>query len=76
MHKSFQRLICDSKVGSELFFSDSFSKQLIVLMEERLRGRDFTTVSEFESYFDQLEEAVLSFIREFNQHKKGEFVKL
>lgn len=63
-------MIFEGGLGEELFMADSFSRSLVVFLEEKLKEREVKKVDEFEAFLDNLESWFVCHITKFNNHKK------
>ena len=70
LEKTFGKVIFEGRLGEELFMADSFSRSMVVFLEETLKERQVSQVEEFESFIDNLENWLVCFLTQFNKHKK------
>ena len=70
MEKTFGKVIFEGGLGEELFMTESFSRSLVVFLEEKLKDREVNRLEEFEAFLDNLESWFVCFLTNFNTHKK------
>ena len=55
LEKTFGKVIFEGGLGEELFMTDSFSRSMVIFLEEKLKEREVTKIEEFEVFIDNLE---------------------
>ena len=70
MEKTFGKVIFEGGLGEELFMTESFSRSLVIFLEEKLKEREVKKIDEFEAFLDNLESWFVCFLTKFNYHKK------
>ena len=63
-------MIFDGTLGTEIFLQDHFSRQLLILLEQKLKTNDVAGVDEFESFLENLEHWFVDYLRSVNREKK------
>ena len=70
LEKTFGKVIFEGGLGEELFMTESFSRSLVIFLEEKLKEREVKKIDEFEAFLDNLESWFVCFLTKFNYHKK------
>ena len=55
LEKTFGKVIFEGGLGEELFMTDSFSRTMVIFLEEKLKEREVSRVEEFEVFLENLE---------------------
>ena len=70
LEKTFGKVIFEGSLGEEIFMTESFSRSLVVFLEEQLKDRKVSKVEEFEAFLENLESWFVCHLTQFNMHKK------
>ena len=75
MIRALNKVIFEGPPGKDLFLNDDFSRQLLILLEQRLKANELERVDEFEAFLENLEGWFVDHLRDLNLHKKRKLIE-
>mmetsp|Transcript_30931 Transcript_30931/g.41057 ORF Transcript_30931/g.41057 Transcript_30931/m.41057 type:complete len:172 (+) Transcript_30931:233-748(+) len=70
LERTLEKVIFGGNLGAELFFQADFSRQLLILLEQKLKANEVARVDEFEAFLENLESWYALYLKDLNREKK------
>ena len=70
LQRTLNKVIFESPLGHALFLQEDLPRQLIVLLEQKLKGGEIQRIDEFEAFVENLESWYIGHLTELNREKK------
>ena len=70
LERTFEKIVFQGALGTELFLQDDFSRSLLILLEQKIKAQEIQQIDEFEAFLENMEGWYVSFLRDLNRDKK------